>query len=184
MRFLSTLIGATCFAAALWAADPPTATVGNVLDGQLKSIESEVVSLADAMPGELYTFAPKQGEFKNARTFAQQAKHIAFVNYVVSSAVLGEKNPSTTGANENGPDEMKTKAEIVKYLKDSFAYAHKAMQSVTTEGSTQMIASPFGQGKMAKVGAANVAIWHSFDHYGQMAVYARMNSVVPPASRQ
>jgi len=26
-------------------------------------------------------------------------------------------------------------------------------------------------------------VWHSFDHYGQMAVYARMNGVVPPASR-
>jgi hypothetical protein len=31
---------------------------------------------------------------------------------------------------------------------------------------------------------ASVAVWHSFDHYGQMVVYARMNGIIPPASRQ
>jgi len=43
--------------------------------------------------------------------------------------------------------------------------------------------SPFGQGQMPKSGSLAIAVWHSFDHYGQMVVYARMNGIIPPASR-
>jgi hypothetical protein len=41
----------------------------------------------------------------------------------------------------------------------------------------------FGNRKSPRVNMASGAVWHSFDHYGQMVVYARMNGVVPPASR-
>ena len=47
-----------------------------------------------------------------------------------------------------------------------------------------MVKSAFGNGEVARIYMADVALWHSMDHYGQMAVYARMNSIVPPASRQ
>ena len=84
---------------------------------------------------------------------------------------------------EAGPASITSKAAILKYLKDSFAYAHKAMRALTAENLTKMVKSPFGQGEMAKGAAASLAVWHSFDHYGQMVVYARMNNVIPPASR-
>lgn len=165
------------------AAEPKTQTVTDVVDGQLGSAESEVVSLAEAMPTEAYDFAPSSGEFKGVRTFAQQAKHIAAVNYLVAAAILGEKNP-VPDAGEAGPATVTDKAAIVKYLKDSFAYTHKAMKSVTKDNLMEMIPSPFGSGKMSRLSAANITTWHTFDHYGQMAVYARMKGIVPPASRQ
>jgi hypothetical protein len=31
---------------------------------------------------------------------------------------------------------------------------------------------------------AMIVTWHSFDHYGQMVEYLRMNGIIPPASRQ
>jgi hypothetical protein len=98
--------------------------------------------------------------------------------------VLGEKNPSEPGQNENGPASLKTKEDIVKYLKDAFAYAHKAMASLTADNLTSMVQSPFGKNKVPRVSMATVAAWHSFDHYGQMVVYARMNGIIPPASRR
>ena len=166
------------------AADQPAPTVGKVIDSSLSGVEREFVSLVEAMPEDKMNFAPTSGEFKGVRTFAQQAKHVAYVNYEVSAAALGEKNPSTTAANENGPDDVKTKDQIVKYVKDSFALAHRAAQTLTAQNATEMVASPFGDGKMSKLGAVNIAVWHPFDHYGQMVVYARMNGIVPPASRQ
>lgn len=183
MRFPCFVLSTLSLGAVLWAADPPAPTVSRVLDGQIRMVESEVVPLAEAMPEDKYNFAPTGGEFKNVRTFAQQAKHIAYVNYTVAAALLGEKNPSTTGASENGPDDLKTKDQIVKYLKDSFAYAHKAVQGLTSENATQLIDSPFGSGKTARLGPASTVVWHTFDHYGQMVIYARMNGIVPPASR-
>ena len=158
-------------------------TMARLYDSQLKSTESEVVSLAEAMPEAKYGFRPTNGEFAKVRTFAAQAKHIAAVNYMVAGAVLGEKPPVDLGKGEDGPDDMTGKDAIVKFLKDSFAYAHKAMQSLTDKNQLDMIQGPFGTQKSARAGLANIAVWHPFDHYGQMVVYSRMNGVVPPASR-
>ena len=44
--------------------------------------------------------------------------------------------------------------------------------------------APTGGEKVSRLSVANVAIWHTFDHYGQMVVYARMNGIIPPASRR
>ena len=71
----------------------------------------------------------------------------------------------------------------MKYVKAAFAYGHKAMLSLTAANLTDQMPSPFGSGKMPRASAASVAVWHSFDHYGQMAIYARMNGIIPPASR-
>jgi hypothetical protein len=113
-----------------------------------------------------------------------QAKHIAFVIDTVSAAMLDEKNPSTTGANENGPDNITSKEDVVKYLKDAFAYAHKAVAKLNNQNLMSETADPFDpKSKRALVDSASILFWHTMDHYGQMVEYARMNNVVPPASR-
>jgi len=149
----------------------------------LTSVERDIVPLAEAMPAGKYDFAPTGGEFKGVRTFAEQMKHVAAVIYMVAASVLGEKNPDM-GGSENGPAAMKSKDEIVKYLKDSFAYAHKAMLSLTAKNLAELVPSAFGSDKVPRVSMATVAVWHSFDHYGQTVVYARMNGIIPPASRK
>ncbi len=161
---------------------PPTVT--KVMDSQLKNLEREFVPAAEAMPEDKYNFAPSPsaGEFKGVRTFAQQVKHVAAVQYMIASAILGEKSPVELGG-ENGPDSMTSKADIVKFLKDSFEYSHKALASVTDQNATSGVQNPFGKGTTPRLGLASVLAWHGFDHYGQMAVYLRMNGVVPPASR-
>ena len=168
-------------AAAAMAADQAPA-LNKTFDQQLKMIEGEVVSLAEAMPADKYNFAPTQGEFSKARTFGQQVGHIAAVVNATSAAVLGEKLPDM-GPNENGPASLKTKDDYVKYLKASFVYAHKAMTSITAENLNDMVPSAFGKTKTPRLSMATVPVWHSFNHYGQMVVYARMNGIVPPASR-
>ena len=174
---LALLIGS---ALSLCAADMSVATL---YDSQLKMVEGEVVSLAKAMPEPAYNFAPTNGAFEKVRTFGQQVKHIATVIYVAASAAKQEKPPVEI-TDESGPAAVKTKAEIVKYLQDAFAYGHTAMATLTAANQLEMVKAPFpGMPDMARGGIANLAIWHSFDHYGQMAVYARMNNVIPPASQ-
>ena len=107
---------------------------------------------------------------------------MAAVNYLVAAAILGEKPPVELGG-ESGPDSVKSKADIVKFAKDSFAYAHKAVASITAANATADIKSPFGEGKVTPMGMATVLAWHGFDHYGQMVEYLRMNGIIPPASR-
>lgn len=157
-------------------------TVSQIMDRSLKPVEGEFVPAADAMPEDKYSFAPSNGEFKGVRTFAQQIKHVAAVNYLIGAAILEEKPPVDTGG-ESGPDSMTSKADIMKYLKDSFAYLHKALASINESNQTAEMKNPFGDGKTTKLGFATVALWHPFDHYGQMVEYLRMNGIIPPASR-
>src|SRR5277367_2699540 len=157
-------------------------TVAQVLDRGVTGVEGEFVPAADAMPEDKYSFAPSNGEFKGVRTFAQQAKHVAAINFMIGAAILEEKPPVDPGG-ENGPDSVKTKADIVKFLKDSFAYAHKAVNSITDGNLLSPIKSPFGEGTTTRLGMATLIVGHCFDHYGQMVEYLRINGIVPPASR-
>ncbi len=164
------------------AADP---SVGASLDATFQWVSGQFIPAAEAMPEDKYDWAPSApGEFKGVKTFAQQVKHIAAVNYMLGAHLLGEKPPVETGNPEMGPDSIKTKAEIVKYLKDSYAYAHKAVTAISTSGSTKPLKNPFGQGDLTPAGIANLLSFHGMDHYGQMVVYLRLNGIIPPASRR
>jgi len=158
-------------------------TLSQIMDHAIGQVESEFVPAAEAMPEEKYSFAPTNGEFKGVRTYAEQIKHVAAINYMIAAAVLEEKPPVELGG-EDGPATISTKADILKFIKDSFAYTHKAMRSINEKNQTDQIPSPFGEGKVSRIGIADVALAHPFDHYGQMVVYLRMNGIIPPASRQ
>jgi uncharacterized damage-inducible protein DinB len=159
-------------------------TPGAALDATYTGAERVFTSAAEAMPDDKFTFAPTQGEFKGVRNYAQQIKHIAATNYLLASAILGEKPPAETGG-EDGPESIKTKQDVIKYLRDSLAYGHKALNSITDKNAVTPIKSPFGGDRPTtrlQLGAISIA--HLWDHYGQMVVYLRMNGIIPPASRQ
>lgn len=173
---LSLLFLALC-AAPVFAAGPLAA----FYDDQLKGVENDVTSLATAMPANKYDFAPTNGAFTGVRTFAQQIKHLSTIMYQVSAAALNQKPPVDTGSGDNGPDSVRTKEQVLAYLKGAFAFAHKSIATLTAQNELENVKSPFG-GTMPRVLTASMPTSHTFDHYGQMVVYARMNGVVPPAS--
>jgi DinB superfamily len=183
MTKVFTLLAVFAASSALFAADSPVQGITKVFEGQLKMIESEVVPLAEAMPADKYDFAPTTGEFKGVRTFSQEFTHIATVIYELSAASLGEKTPVATGKNENGAPSIHGKDAVVKYLKDSLVYAHKAVAALTAANIMEPMQSPFGSQKSSRLDLLSEIAWHTYDHYGQCVEYARLNSIVPPASR-
>jgi hypothetical protein len=174
------LFGSLLLSATAFAADAPT--VAKVFDGPVTSCEREIIPLVEAMPANKFNFAPTAGEFQGVRTFGAQAKHLAAVVYLVSAASMSEKPPVDTGG-EDGPASVTTKEQIVEFMKGAFVYAHKAARALTPENQLQMVKSPFGPGEMARASVVDIIGWHSFDHYGQMVEYARMNGIIPPASK-
>ncbi|MGB6877505.1 MAG: DinB family protein [Candidatus Acidiferrales bacterium] len=155
-------------------------TVASVADMEISIVEQEFVSAAEAMPEDKYAFAPANGNFKGVRTFAEEVKHAAAANYRIWSAALQEK-PSIDLSASNGPASIRTKAQIVEFLKNSFALGHRAAKSLTTANMLDQL--PFGGGKAARLFLVTYPVGHAFDHYGQMVEYLRMNGIVPPASR-
>jgi uncharacterized damage-inducible protein DinB len=157
-------------------------TAAQLLDRSVSNFEHEFIPACEAMPEDKYGFAPTNGEFKGVRTFAQQIKHVAAVNYELAAALLEQKPPVDIN-DESGPASIITKADILKYLKDSFEYVHKAIATINENNLTGTVKSPFGEGSVSRLGLASAVSSHGFDHYGQMVVYLRMNGIVPPASR-
>ena len=151
-------------------------------DRELSNTEREVVGLVEAMPADKFSFAPSNGNFTGVRTFGTQAKHIAFIMNTVAASVLGETMPPAK--DDNGPADMTKKEDIVKYLKDAFAHAHKAVATLTNANLAQPVPDPFDpKGKTTRVESIGLIVFHTYDHYGQMVVYLRMNGIIPPASR-
>jgi hypothetical protein len=153
-----------------------------VLDAWVSNVENEVVPAAMAFPVDKFDFAPANGEFHGVRTFGGQIKHLAASNYQIAAGILGEKPPHGEHG-EEAPDSVRIRAEILDYLKGSFAYLHRAMASITETTLTQPIPGAKGTWQRTRLGLAVDSVAHSYDHYGQMVEYLRMNGIVPPASR-
>lgn len=163
---------------------PPT--IASAIDREISVVEKEVVEAAEAMPENKFDFSPDKlnipgSDYKSVRTFGEQLKHIAASNYLIWSPITGEKPPDNVNDGK-GPDNMKTKAEIIQYVKDSFAFGHKAVATLNESNLVQPIPRN-NRPPTTRLYLATFAPAHCFDHYGQMIEYLRMNGIVPPASR-
>jgi len=161
------------------------ATLASVVDRQVSTYEKNVVDAAEAMPADKFDFTPSSlnipgAAYKDVRTFAQLVKHTATANYRLWTNITGEKMPENIKGT-NGPDELKTKAEIIQFLKDSFAVGHRAAKTVTAQNALEETA--WFRGTAPRLFVASAAVIHDADEYGQMIEYLRMNGIVPPASR-
>ena len=100
MKRAAGLLGFLLLLAGVRVAQAQNATVAQVLDRGVSGVEGEFVPAAEAMPEDKYSFAPTSGEFKGVRTFAQQVKHVAAVNYMIGAAILEEKTAGGIGRRE------------------------------------------------------------------------------------
>jgi len=165
-------------------APQPPPTVASALDREITNVEKQILEVAEAMPEDKFNFSPESlnipgSDYKGVRTFAVQLKHVAASNYFIWSPITGDKLPEGL-KDGNGPVDMKTKADIINFLKASFALGHKAAATLTPEN---MLQTP-EHSKSTRLRLATYAVAHAYDHYGQMIEYLRMNGIVPPASRK
>jgi len=169
------------------SASPSTpATIASAIDREISIVEKELIDAAEAMPEDKFDFSPEKlnlpgADYKGVRTFGEQLKHVAASNYLIWSPITGEKPPDTVNDGK-GPDNMKAKADIIKYLKDSFAFGHKAVATLNDTNLVQPIPRN-NRPPTTRLFQATFASAHAFDHYGQIVEYLRMNGIVPPASR-
>ena len=157
--------------------DQTAPSIASVVDHSVSSIEKRVVGAAEAMPEEKYGFVPTNGEFKGVMSFGDQIKHVADDNYGGYAFVLGEKPPPNSDATH-----ITSKADILTYLRASFAFAHRAAAALTVENV--VAPAPLSDGRpYTRLAAVIEELGHAENHYGQIVEYLRMNGIIPPASR-
>jgi uncharacterized damage-inducible protein DinB len=171
------------------AAKPKTLpNIALTMDALLTVREQQIIPAAEAMPEEKYSFVPEGEDFKGSRTFALEVRHVAAVNFGFFSLILGQSPPPgvSYAGSPNGPDDLQTKEQIMQFLKDSFALGHKAIASITENNALTSINNPnllvLPPHLRSRLALASLACAHVSNHYGQMAVYLRMNGITPPAS--
>ena len=151
-------------------------------DEMLSGFDSECIGVAKAMPADKYSFSPASkniagAKFDGVRTFGGEVTHLIQANYYFYSVVGGMKpdvDMKAIGA-------LTSKDEIVKALEASFAFAHKALATLTVSNTFDTIKPIDGLSSRGALAAFGVA--HGYDHYGQMVEYLRMNGIVPPGSK-
>jgi hypothetical protein len=161
----------------------PAPTIASAIDRDISAVEKQIIDASEAMPEDKFNFTPEAldipgANYKGVRSFAVEVKHIAASNWFIWSPLTGDKLPEGL-KDGNGPTNLQTKADIIKFLKDSFALGHKAAAALTAEN---MLQSP-ANSKSTRLHLAEFGVAHAYDHYGQMVEYLRMNGIVPPASR-
>ena len=151
----------------------PVAANPNPLSAELKQmytgVKNNLVKMAEKMPEEHYAFKATP----DVRAFGELIGHVADSQARTCSTVNGavkNLNAST----------MKTKAELVAALKESFALCDQAVDALTDAKAVEMIS--MGQRQSTRLGALARTISHSNEEYGYMAVYMRLKGVVPPSS--
>ena len=144
IRILASAImaGLLCAAPQAGNANPPStkanaqiASPVQAYDALLSNREQVMVGVAKAMPADKYDFTPSSlgianFKFRGIRTFTEQVKHVAQQNYVFFSDDV------------DAIAKLKTKDDIVAALEASFAFAHKAVATLTIENASEVVPGP------------------------------------------
>jgi hypothetical protein len=131
-------------------------TVPDSLNYMWTMVEKDFTSVADAMPEDKWSFRPTEGEFKTVRTFGEQVKHVACANEAWGKKLRGEK-PLPAHCDTGGPNPAKTKAEIMAYLKQSFAMLDDGIAATNADNLLQPVSGPYAGDNRLEV--INSALW-------------------------
>jgi uncharacterized damage-inducible protein DinB len=157
--------------AAVKPADPELKVV---LDSW-NEIGGKLTAMAEDFPEDKYDFKPTPAQ----RSFAEQLLHAAGATYYFTNPAMGQKPPA---GEDPKREQYKSKADIVAFVKKSFADGANAIQSKGEKGlTTEVVYTP--EQKARVIDIAYGIIEHSGEHYGQLVVYYRLAGLVPPESR-
>lgn len=180
---------APCFALVLvlsafpaWAQqDQVPKDIAGSVGGALEHTQARFLEIAEAMPADKYSFIPTAGNFKDARSFGEQVKHVACANFAFFNEIEGKTPPE--GCERGGPSKAQTKTELLQYLRKSFEYGNKVLATINAQNALERVNGRYAAPN-TKLGVAVAAVWHISDHYGQLVEYLRMNGIVPPSTQR
>src|SRR5580765_7689285 len=153
----------------------PAASPSQALLDTWNDVGRKLTAMAEDFPEDKYDFKPTPAQ----RSFAEQLLHAAGASYYFTNPVMGQKPPA---GEDPKRDQYKSKADIVAFVKKSFADGAAAIQSKGEKGlTTEVVYLPDQKARVLDI--AYGLIEHSGEHYGQLVVYYRLAGLVPPESR-
>ena len=147
--------------------DPTLASVKTTHD----AVTGFVTKALAMIPQDKLSYRPVDG----VRTLGQLFGHLANANGLICGTATGTKFASTGDA-----EKLTAKADLQKALEASLAFCGKAFASVTAKNANEAV-DLFGM-KHTRIGALAFNGAHTYEHYGNIVTYMRMNGMVPPST--
>lgn len=147
-------------------------------------VGGRLAELAGATPADKFSWAPSD----EVRTVSEVYVHAVFVNFFLPMA-LGAAPPEGLEMSEDmnpmalmkeWEETVTAKDDVIAKLNESFAYATKAVPTIT-DLETTVETFGFPGTKRAYL---LILLTHAHEHLGQSIAYARSIGVVPPWSQQ
>lgn len=161
------------------AGQPPTAgqtiTIPVSIQRAYATVKTNLTQAAEKMPEADFGFKPSA--MAEVRTFGQLFAHVANAQFGSCSAAKGVPNPNQGRNLEN---ELKTKAEFVKALADSFTFCDDVYAALTDANANEPVTQ--GRGMIARGALLANNVTHNNEMYGTSGVYLRAKDIVPPST--
>ena len=143
---------------------------------QWNEIGRKLIAMAEDFPEDKYDFKPVPAE----RTFAEQMLHVSASMYYFTDPAQGQKPRYPDDPKRDG---LKTKAEIVAFVKKCVEDGAALIKSKGDKGMSELTTDPESKQQLQISDLAYGLVEHSGEHYGQLVVYYRVAGLVPPESR-
>ncbi len=160
-------------AAVLAAASPALAQnpAAAAVKSQFGMISGVLAKTAEKIPEPLYAFKATP----EVRSMGQLIGHIADAQFMMCAAAAGEKPP------QSGIEKGKTtKADLGQALAASSAYCATVIDGLDDQKGMEVV--KFFTGPTPRLFVLTFNIAHSYEHYGNLVTYMRLNKIVPPSS--
>lgn len=186
IRLLEMLTVAVVLVSVVTPAHAEDANAGFIADfvADFERAGGRLAELAEATPADRFSWAPND----EVRTVSEVYVHVVFTNIFIPMA-LGAAPPEGLEMPEDmnpmalmkkWEETVTDKDDVIAKLNESFAYAAKAVPTIT-DLETTVETFGFPGTKRAYL---LILLTHAHEHLGQSIAYARSVGVVPPWSQQ
>ena len=133
-----------------------------------------LVEAADEMPADKYGYKPTPAQM----TFGEVVVHLVGGNEMMCGWIAGTPVAEPAKLEPTDPKE-----KLVGQLKSSFDHCTTALAGVNDSKLADSVPF-FGGRKVTRAMAMLILVDDWADHYSQMAIYLRLNGLVPPTAKR
>lgn len=179
---IATMALSGALAAQQQPATPQANPVAGAFKGRILSTQRILAQAFDSIPESKFGYKPTPAQL----TFGYIAQHLAEDNYLFCNA-FGAMKATIPAEASSTPDSVKAKwpkEKLVSQLKASFAFCEQAIGQVTDASLDEPVTFTY-EGNTRNTTTVNMVLGHALDmadHYSQVAIYMRLNNMLPPTA--
>ncbi len=167
------IVLAACSLAVAGAARDPATPVSDAVRSAASRAERNFIAAAEDMPAGKYGFKPTAAQM----TFGEVIAHMASGNDALCSSIGGVPAPKRPELGARA-----AKEQLVARLRETFRFCETVLAKVNDSKLGGMVPY-FGSGEVSQAAAMVAAAEEWAGHYSQIAVYLRLNGLLPPTAK-